>query len=197
MQEHQVTAAGTRYPLEEPFFVLATQNPIEMEGTYPLPEAQLDRFLFNVVVDYLEENDEVAVVQQTTSRQTEPVEPLFTGRDVLDFHAVVRKVPIAEDLVRYAVRLAAASRPGPAAPGFVNDWVSWGAGLRAGQSLVLGAKARALLSGRFHATAEDVRALAHPTMRHRVLLGYRAEADGVTVDSVIDRLLEHVKEPLA
>jgi MoxR-like ATPase len=197
MQEHQVTAAGARYPLEEPFFVLATQNPIEMEGTYPLPEAQLDRFLFNVVVDYLEEDDEVSVVQQTTSRRPEPVEPLFTGRDVLDFHEVVRKVPIAEDLVRYAVKLAAASRPGPGAPSFVNDWVSWGAGLRAGQSLVLGAKARALLSGRFHATAEDVRALAHPTMRHRVLLGYRAEADGVTVDSVIDRLLEHVKEPLA
>ena len=197
MQEHQVTAAGVRYPLEEPFFVLATQNPIEMEGTYPLPEAQLDRFLFNVVVDYLAEDDEVSVVQQTTSRQAEKIEPLFTGRDVLDFHGVVRKVPIAEDVVRYAVRLAAASRPGPDAPGFVADWVSWGAGLRAAQSLVLGAKARALLAGRFHATIEDVRALAHPTMRHRVLLGYRAEADGVTVDAVIDRLLEHVKEPIA
>ena len=116
MQEHQVTAAGVRYPLEEPFFVLATQNPIEMEGTYPLPEAQLDRFMFNVIVDYLPEDDEVAVVQQTTSRKTEPIEPLFDGEDVLAFHEVVRKVPIAEDLVRYAVRLAAASRPGPEAP---------------------------------------------------------------------------------
>ena len=195
MQEHQVTAAGVRYPLEEPFFVLATQNPIEMEGTYPLPEAQLDRFLFNVIVDYLPEDDEVAVVQQTTSRQAEKVDPLFTGRDVIEFHEVVRKVPVAEDVVRYAVRLAAASRPGPEAPSFVTDWVSWGAGLRAAQSLVLGAKARALLGGRFHVSPDDIRALAHPTLRHRVLLGYRAEADGVTVDSVIDRLLEHVKGP--
>jgi MoxR-like ATPase len=195
MQEHQVTAAGVRYPLEEPFFVLATQNPIEMEGTYPLPEAQLDRFLFNVIVDYLPEDDEVAVVQQTTSRKTEPIEPLFTGDDVIAFHDVVRKVPIAEELVRYAVRLASVSRPGPDAPAFINDWVSWGAGLRAGQSLVLGAKARALLAGRFHVTPEDIRALVHPTMRHRVLLGYRAEADGVGVDAVIDRILDHVKGP--
>src|SRR6188768_2261207 len=121
MQEHQVTAAGVRYPLEEPFFVLATQNPIEMEGTYPLPEAQLDRFLFNVVVDYLPEDDEVAVIQQTTSRKPEPIEPLFDGTDVLQFHEIVRRVPIAEDLVRYAVRLAAATRPGPKSPGFIND----------------------------------------------------------------------------
>jgi MoxR-like ATPase len=196
MQEHQVTAAGVRYPLEEPFFVLATQNPIEMEGTYPLPEAQLDRFLFNVVVDYLPEDDEVAVVSRTTSTRPEPVEPLFDAADVLAFHEVVRKVPIAEDLVRHAVRLAAASRPGPGAPDFVNEWVSWGAGLRAAQALVLGAKARALLNGRFHATPEDVRALVHPTLRHRVLLGYRAEADGVTVDAVIDRLIDHVKGPI-
>src|SRR6516162_727002 len=122
MQEHQVTAAGVRYPLEEPFFVLATQNPIEMEGTYPLPEAQLDRFMFNVIVDYLPEDEEVAVVQQTTSRRTEPVQPLFDGSDVLQIHEVVRKVPIAEDLVRHAVRLAAASRPGAGAPDFVREW---------------------------------------------------------------------------
>src|SRR5262249_9379186 len=163
---------------------------------YPLPEAQLDRFMFNVIVDYLPEDDEVSVVQQTTSRKTEPVEPLFDGDDVLRFHEVVRRVPIAEDLVRHAVRLAATSRRGPAAPDFVNEWVSWGAGLRAAQSLVLGAKARALLGGRFHVTPDDIRALAHPTLRHRILLGYRAEADGVTVDAVIDRLLEHVKGPL-
>jgi MoxR-like ATPase len=137
----------------------------------------------------------VAVVQQTTSRRSEAIEPLFDGRDVLQFHEVVRKVPIAEDLVRHAVRLASASRPGPQAPSFVNEWVSWGAGLRAAQSLVLGAKARALLRGRFHATPEDVHALVHPTLRHRILLGYRAEADGVSVDAVIDRLLEHVKGP--
>jgi MoxR-like ATPase len=197
MQEHQVTAAGVRYPLEEPFFVLATQNPIEMEGTYPLPEAQLDRFMFNVIVDYLPEDDEVAVVSQTTSRKPEPIEPLFDGPDVLKFHEVVRKVPMAEELVRHAVRLAAATRPGPSASDFINEWVSWGAGLRAAQSMVLGAKARALLAGRFHATPEDVRALVHPTLRHRVLLGYRAEADGVTVDAVIDRLLEHMKGPLS
>jgi len=195
MQEHQVTAAGVRYPLEEPFFVLATQNPIEMEGTYPLPEAQLDRFLFNVVVDYLPEDDEVAVVRQTTSRKPEPIQPLFEGRDVLEFHEVVRKVPVAEDLVRYAVRLSSASRPGPTAPDFVNQFVEWGAGLRAAQSLILGAKARALLGGRFHVTPEDVKALALPALRHRILLGYRAEAEGMTVDKVIGRLLEHVKGP--
>jgi len=197
MQEHQVTAAGVRYPLEEPFFVLATQNPIEMEGTYPLPEAQLDRFFFNVIIDYLPEDDEVAVVRQTTSRRTEPIEPLFDGQDVVQFHDVVRRVPVAEELIRHAVRLASASRPGPDAPAFVNDWVSWGAGLRAGQSLILGSKARALLRGRFHVAPEDLRALIHPTFRHRILLGYRAEADGITVDAVIDRLLEHVKGPLS
>ena len=196
MQEHQVTAAGVRYPLEEPFFVLATQNPIEMEGTYPLPEAQLDRFLFNVIIEYLPEDDEVAVVRQTTSRRPEAIEPLFDGKDVVQFHEVVRRVPVADELIRYAVRLASASRPGPKAPEFVNDWVSWGAGLRAAQSLVLGAKARALLRGRFHVAPEDLLALVHPTFRHRILLGYRAEADGVTVDAVIDRLLEHVKGPL-
>src|SRR5687767_4883528 len=132
MQEHQVTAAGVRYPLEEPFFVLATQNPIEMEGTYPLPEAQLDRFMFNVVIDYLPQDDEVEVVKRTTAGRPKVIEPLFTGDDVLGFHDVVRKVPIAEDLVRYAVRLASASRPGQeGTPDFVNQWVNWGAGLRA------------------------------------------------------------------
>jgi MoxR-like ATPase len=193
MQEHQVTAAGVRYPLDEPFFVLATQNPIEMEGTYPLPEAQLDRFMFNVVIDYLPEDDEVAVVKQTTSTRPQPIEPLYSGEDVLRFQEIVRRVPIAEEVVRWAVRLASASRPNfNGAPEFVNQWVSWGAGLRAGQFLVLGAKARALLNGRSHATPADVEALAHATLRHRILVGYRAEADGVTVDDVVDRLLKHV-----
>ena len=186
-----------RYPLDEPFFVLATQNPIEQEGTYPLPEAQLDRFMFNVIVDYLPEDDEVAIVSQTTSRRPEPIEPLFDG----------------ERRARSSTRSSARCRsprtwsatpsgwprpagPGRQAPDFVNDWVSWGAGLRAGQYLVLGAKARALLGGRFHVTPEDIRALVHPALRHRILLGYRAEADGVTVDAVIDRLLEHVKGPV-
>jgi MoxR-like ATPase len=194
MQEHQVTAAGVRHALPEPFFVLATQNPIEMEGTYPLPEAQLDRFMFNVVIDYLPEDEEVAVVTQTTSRRPEPIEPLFTGEDVLRFHDIVRKVPIAQDLVRYAVRLAAASRPRQSdAPDYVNEWVSWGAGLRAGQFLVLGAKVRALLHNRAHVTEEDIRNLAYPALRHRILINYRAEAEGVTVENVIDRLLETVK----
>lgn len=193
MQEHQVTVAGVRYPLEEPFFVLATQNPIEMEGTYPLPEAQLDRFMFNVLIDYLPEDDEVAVVKQTTSRKPVAIEPLLSGDDMRRFHDVVQRVPIADDLVRYAVRLAAASRPGqPNSPEFITNWVSWGAGTRAAQYMVLGAKARALLAGRSHATADDIRVLVHPTLRHRILIGYRAEAEGVTVEQVIDRLLEHV-----
>ena len=195
MQEHQVTAAGLRHPLEEPFFVLATQNPIEMEGTYPLPEAQLDRFMFNVVMDYLPEAEEVAVVQQTTAQRPPAIEPLFTGEDVLRFHELVRQMPIAQDLIRYAVRLAAASRPQqPGSPAFINDWVSWGAGTRAGQSLVLGAKARALLQGRTHVSTEDVRVLAAPVLRHRVLVNYRAEAEGVNVETLIRRLLETGKE---
>ncbi|MEE2938322.1 MAG: MoxR family ATPase [Planctomycetota bacterium] len=193
MQEHQVTAAGSVYKLEAPFFVLATQNPIEMEGTYPLPEAQLDRFMFNVLIDYLPPEDELAVVMQTTSSQPETIEPLFNGEDVKKFHEAVRKVPVAEEIGGYAVRLAAATRPGrEGAPDFVNEWVSWGAGTRAAQTLVLGAKARALLAGRAHVTIDDVRALAHPTLRHRVLLSYKAEAEGVTIEDVIDRLLTSV-----
>jgi MoxR-like ATPase len=195
MQEHQVTAAGVRHPLPEPFFVLATQNPIEMEGTYPLPEAQLDRFMFNVVINYLPEDDEVAVVQQTTARRAPKIEPLFTGEDVLQFHELVRQVPIAKNLVRYAVRLTAASRPQQnGSPAFVNDWVSWGAGTRACQFLVIGAKARALLQGRTHVGPEDIRALAAPVLRHRILVNYRAEAEGTNVETIIRRLLETVKE---
>lgn len=194
MQEHQVTAAGVRHALEEPFFVLATQNPIEMEGTYPLPEAQLDRFMFNVIVNYLPEADEVKVVTQTTSLSRQTIQPLFSGEDVQRFHEIVRKVPVAEDLVRFAVRLAAASRPRQAGtPEFVNQWVNWGAGLRAAQFLVLGAKARTLLQGRPHVTAGDIQALALPVLRHRILLNYRAEADGKTVEQVIEKLLETVK----
>lgn len=191
MQEHQVTAAGQRYALPEPFFVLATQNPIEMEGTYPLPEAQLDRFMFNVLIDYLPIDDELNVVMQTTSRGAEPIRPIFTGEDVLKFHAMVRRVPIAEEVARYAVQLVAASRPNrPEAPDFVNQWVSWGAGLRAAQMLVLGGKARALLRGNSHVSRDDIRALVHPALRHRILLSYKAEADGITVENCIDRLLD-------
>lgn len=196
MQEKQVTAAGRRYELESPFFVLATQNPIEMEGTYPLPEAQLDRFMFNVMIDYLPEDDEVAVVRQTTTAAPAPVAPLFSGQDLIDFNHVVRKVPIAEDVVRYAVRIAATSRPGqPGCPGFISDSVSWGAGLRAGQYLVLAGKAQALLDGRSYVTAADIRSFALPVLRHRILANYRAEAAGVTVDQLISQLLKHVEHP--
>ena len=196
MQEHQVTAAGKRYPLPEPFFVLATQNPIEMEGTYPLPEAQLDRFMFNVHIDYLPVDEEVQVVQQTTSEHSAKISQLFSSESVLSFHRTVRKVPVAEDVVRYAVELADASRPHrEAAPEFVNRWVAWGAGLRAAQNLVLGGKARALLQGRAHVSVEDIQALAQPTLRHRILPGYRAEAENITVGKIIDQLLDHVRPP--
>jgi len=195
MQEHHVTAAGVCHALSEPFFVFATQNPIEMEGTYPLPEAQLDRFMFNVWIDYLSEDDEVAVVRQTTTTEPEPIGQVFTGEDLLWFHDVVRKVPIAEDVVRYAVRIATASRPGPEnSLDFINEWVTWGAGLRASQYMVLGAKARALLYGRSHVSFEDIRALALPVLRHRVLINYRAEAEGVVIENLVDRLLNSVKE---
>ena len=197
MQEHQVTAAGVRHALPEPFFVLATQNPIEMEGTYPLPEAQLDRFMFNVVMDYLPEDDEVRVISLTTGGKPAAIEPLFTGEDVLRFHQLVRAVPVADDMVRYAVRIAAASRPRQTGtPDFINDWVSWGAGTRAAQFLVLGAKARTLLQGRAHVTVEDIQALVAPVLRHRVLLNYRAEADGIRVEEVIRRLVAAVPVPV-
>ncbi|HSA01296.1 MAG TPA: MoxR family ATPase [Candidatus Paceibacterota bacterium] len=197
MQEIQVTAAGVRYPLHPPFFVLATQNPIEMEGTYPLPEAQLDRFMFNVIMDYLPEEDEIAVVTRTTASPPADLEALFTGEDVLKFHDLVRKVPVAEEMVRYAVRLAAASRPNhPQTPDFVNQWVNWGAGTRAGQFLVLGAKVRALFKGRAHVAVDDIQSLARPVLRHRILLNYRAEAENIRVEDIIERLLKHVPIPL-
>jgi MoxR-like ATPase len=194
MQEHQVTVNGKTMHLPEPFFVLATQNPIEQEGTYPLPEAQLDRFMLNIVIDYLSEDDEVTVVTRTTSGKGEPVQHLFTGEQLRAFQQVVRKVPIAEDVARYAVRISAASRPGrDGVPDFVNQWISWGAGTRASQNLVLGAKTRALLHNRTHVTADDIRAMALPVLRHRILVNYKAEAEGVTVEKVIAKLLETVK----
>lgn len=197
MQEHQVTAAGVSYILEEPFFVLATQNPIEMEGTYPLPEAQLDRFMFNVKIDYLSQDDEVKVVQQTTSDHRPTIEKLYSADDVRRFHHTVRKVPVAEDLVRYAVQIADASRPGrDGVPDFVNQFVNWGAGLRGAQNLILGAKARALFNGRSHVNLNDVQSLAHPVLRHRILPSYRAEAEGISVEKIIEQLLEHVSAPL-
>lgn len=196
MQEHQVTAAGVRHPLPEPFFVLATQNPIEMEGTYPLPEAQLDRFLFNVVIDYLPPEDELAVVLKTTSRKSDPIESLFTAQDVLEFQATVRQVPIASPVAEYAVRLVAATRPGTEhALDFADDLIGWGAGTRASQTLVLCAKARALLYGRSHVQTEDIVALAKPALRHRVLPTYKAEAEGIDIEQIIERLIEAVPQP--
>ena len=196
MQEKQVTVGGVSRELPQPFFVLATQNPIEMEGTYPLPEAQLDRFMLNVFIDYLPEEDEVRVVSETTRREEVQTSPVFSAGEVLRIQGVVRKVPVADSVVRYAVRLAATSRPGQAGtPDFVNEWVNWGAGLRAGQALILGSKARALLQGRSHVTPDDVKALAVPVLRHRILPNFKAEAEGVDADKVIEKLLETVPVP--
>ena len=196
MQEKQVTVGGTSRELPKPFFVLATQNPIEMEGTYPLPEAQLDRFMLNVFIDYLPEEDEVRVVSETTRRDDVQLNPVFSAEEVLRIQGVVRKVPVADSVVRYAVRLAASSRPGQkGAPDFVNEWVNWGAGLRAGQALILGGKARALLQGRSHVTPDDVKALAVPVLRHRILPNFKAEAEGVDADKVVEKLLETVPVP--
>jgi len=191
MQEHQVTAAGVRHQLSEPFFVLATQNPVEMEGTYPLPEAQLDRFLFNVLIDYLPEEDEVSVVSQTTSRSAEEIQPIFSAADILSFQSLVKQVPIAEEVIRFAVKLAAATRPSNEnAPDFIRDWVNWGAGTRAAQGLVIAAKALCLWNGRQSVSKEDITHLAAPILRHRILLNYRAEAEGATIESVIQKLVE-------
>jgi MoxR-like ATPase len=177
--------------------VLATQNPIEMEGTYPLPEAQLDRFMLNVVIDYLKEDDEVAVVTQTTSRNPEPSQAAFSGADLMRCHDVVRRVPVADEVARYAVRLAAATRPHrKEAPESVNEWVNWGAGTRASQYMVLGGKTRAVLQGRAHVTFDDIKALARPVMRHRIQLNYRAEAEGMNNDKLIAKLIETVPAKL-
>ncbi|MDF1825432.1 MAG: MoxR family ATPase [Verrucomicrobiales bacterium] len=195
MQEKQVSVAGNTMTLDKPFFVLATQNPIEMEGTYPLPEAQLDRFMFNIVIDYLTEDEEVMVVSQTTGAGSGEVKPVFSGEDLLKCHEVVRRVPIAEEVVRFAVRLAANSRPGQDhTSDYVNEWVNWGAGTRAGQSLVLGAKTKALLDGRSHVTYDDIRAMAGPVLRHRILTNYRAEAEGISIDQVIEKLIAMTSE---
>ena len=196
MEEQQVTTAGTTYELEKPFFVLATQNPIELEGTYPLPEAQLDRFMFKILIDYLSEEQEIDVVNNTTRVIDHAVDNVLTGQDIIDFQRIVRLVPAAEAVMRYAVGIARASRPGhETAPDFVKEWVSWGAGLRASQNLLLGGKVRALLHGRYNVSYGDIRALAHPVLRHRILLNFHAEAERITTAQVIDRLLEVVPEP--
>jgi MoxR-like ATPase len=196
MEEQQVTVGGVTYKMDAPFFVLATQNPIELEGTYPLPEAQLDRFMFKILIDYLPEDEEVAVVDNTTGAAAVSAAPLLTGADIIDFQRIVRQVPVARPVTRYAVRLTAASRPGNGgAPQEVKKWVSWGAGLRASQFLILGGKVRALLNGRFNVSYDDIRALAHPVMRHRIIVNFHAQAERIDAGHVIDRLLEAVPEP--
>ncbi|WP_396200472.1 AAA family ATPase [Gemmatimonas sp.] len=195
MQERRVTVQGRTYELDKPFFVFATQNPIELEGTYPLPEAQLDRFMLEVLLDYLPEEDEVAVVKSTTSLPPEAVQPVVSKEEILAYQRVVRRLPIADAVTRYAVKLVRTSRPGDGAPDYVNQFVSYGASVRAAQALVLGAKARALLQGRASASFEDVRALARPVLRHRVLVNFTAQSEKVTTDSLIGRLLESVPLP--
>jgi MoxR-like ATPase len=196
MQEYHVTAAGRTYPLERPFFVLATQNPIELEGTYPLPEAQLDRFMFNIVVSYLSEDDEVRVVTQTTGAHAPAPSRVLNGTEILEYQQLVRQVIVADDVARYAVRLVDSSRPGRRADlPFVKDWVKWGAGLRASQSLILASKARALIHGRYHVSVADIRALAHPILRHRIIPNFYAESEKVTSDILVDRLIEAVPAP--
>ena len=195
MEEKQVTVGGKTRPLKQPFYVLATQNPIELEGTYPLPEAQLDRFMMNVRIDYLNEDEELAVV--TREAEIEDVAPVFTGADMLDFAELMGVVPVADPVARYAVQLVQASRPSDAAPDFVRSWVSWGAGTRGTQSLLLGAKARALLRGRYHVSFGDIRAVAPDVLRHRILTNFRAEADRVTAEQIIDRLLTAIRPPKA
>ena len=191
MQEYQITAGGQRHVLGEPFFVLATQNPIEQEGTYPLPEAQLDRFMFNTYVDYPEEEEEFDIVKRTTADVTATVVPTLSGEQILELQKIVRRVPVADHVIRYALKLARLTRPEkPAAPDFIREFVSWGAGPRASQYLVLGAKARAVLHGRFHAGTDDIRAVARPVLRHRIMTNFNAEAEGLKPDDIITRLID-------
>ncbi len=196
MQERQVTAGGRTYPLEPPFFVLATQNPIEQEGTYPLPEAQLDRFLLSVHVDYPSEEDEQRIVEETTSAYVPEVETVLTGTEIVALQGIIRSVPVGKHVLAYAVSLARASRPEePQAPDFIRGWVSWGAGPRASQTLVLAAKTRALMYGRPVPSIEDVQAMALPALRHRIIPSFSAEADGISASDLVRRLLEVVPEP--
>lgn len=196
MQEYEVTSAGKTYPLELPFFVMATQNPIEQEGTYPLPEAQLDRFMLSINIGYPTRNEEREIVMATTQTARHEIQPVLTGRDILWIQQLVRQVPASQHMVDYAVDLVRATRPKePPSPDFVKNWLAWGAGPRAAQNLILTAKARALLHGRYAVTADDIRAMAFPVLRHRIFTNFNADAEGVDVDQVIERLLETVSEP--
>ena len=197
MQEHMVTVGEQTYPLPEPFFVLATQNPIEQEGTYPLPEAQLDRFMFHIVVDYPDADEELAIMKQVTGTYDAQLETTLSGEDILALQQIVRRVPAADHVFEYARALSRATRPASnEAPDFVNELVNWGAGPRASIYLILAAKARAILHGRYHATTEDVREMALPVLRHRVLTTFNAEAAGITSDEVVLRLLAEIRPPM-
>ncbi|HQZ40370.1 MAG TPA: MoxR family ATPase [Vicinamibacterales bacterium] len=196
MQEHRVTIQGRTYKLEEPFYVFATQNPIELEGTYPLPEAQLDRFMFHIVIDHPPEDEELEVIRTTTAILEPQFDRPVSGADLVSFQRLVRRVPVADPVLRYALSIVRASRPkSPTCPDSVRKWVAFGGSVRAAQYLVLGGKARALTSGRFHVSFEDVRALAHPVLRHRVLTNFHAQSEGITSDALVDRLLEAVPVP--
>jgi len=196
MQEYHVTTGGNTYPLDLPFFVLATQNPIEQEGTYPLPEAQLDRFMFMVNVDYPPRDDERTIVKATTSEQNFDLRFVLGGKDILGIQKIVRRVPVSDHVVDYAVNLARATRPGsPDAPQFINEYLTWGAGPRAAQYLVLGAKARAIFGGRLNVTCDDIRKVARPVFRHRLFTNFTADAEGITAEKIVERLLAAVPEP--
>jgi len=190
MQEHKVTIAGNTYDLEEPFFVLATQNPIEQEGTYPLPEAQLDRFMFNILIDYPSRKDEVSIVQTTTDVTDTSLNKVISREEILEYQGLVRRVPVAENVIEYAVDLVNATRPGENSKDFINEWIDWGAGPRASQYLILGAKAKAVLDSRPTAEIDDVKALALPVLRHRVLPNFNAEAEGMKVNDILKKLIE-------
>ena len=189
MQEHNVTAAGKTHDLEEPFFVLATQNPIEQEGTYPLPEAQLDRFMFNILIDYPDRNEEISIVESTTAASDVKLKKVITRKNIIAFQNLVLRVPISNNVLEFAVDLVSSTRPGAKAKKFINEWIEWGAGPRATQCLILGAKARAILDGRPTADIEDVKAMALPVLRHRVLPNFSAEAEGMKIDEIILKLL--------
>jgi MoxR-like ATPase len=198
MQEYHVTAGGELFELERPFFVMATQNPIELEGTYPLPEAQLDRFMFNIIIDYLSEEDELSVALSTTSHEQAELKTVLAGKDVLDFHKTIKKVFTPNNVGQYAVKLVRSSRPiEEDAPEFVKKWVSWGAGLRAVQYLLLGGKVRAIFHGRYNVSIEDIRALAKPVLRHRIITNFYAESEKIDSDKVIEMLLDSVGEPVS
>ncbi|MDA0667830.1 MAG: MoxR family ATPase [Planctomycetota bacterium] len=193
MQERQVSSAGTTRPLPNPFFVLATQNPIEQEGTYPLPEAALDRFLFLIKVDYPSAEEEAEILRRTTGSTESKVEVVLDAEQLVQMQNLVRKVPVSDSVIDYAVRIARSSRPSDEAPDFIRQWVTWGAGPRASQNMILAAKARALIQGRFHASAEDVDAVAPSVLRHRILTNFAAEAENVTPDDVIQQLLQRIQ----